>query len=199
MTSIRQSKGIHQSKGMDRYRRHRWKIRRSAGISMAAKTATAAAIFGLVALVIAPETASGDNCLDRTKRLAAEYGLSTDPPTIPPGEARKPLTPDDLARSGGVVEPPAVSDRSVITPPDMPSGMPTMPDLKPAPPPSGPTSGGPKGAGTLKGSLDPQDATSLQAILVAARAQAERGMENECLSGLRRAQELLDRQKKKAG
>jgi len=179
---------------MDRRRRFSRKVQHPTST----EAITAAAIFGAVALVLAPEAASGNNCLDRTQRLAAEYGLSTEPPTIPPGEVRKPVTPDDLARSGGVVEPPAVSDRSVITPPEVRSGMPTMPDVKPSPPPAGPTTGTLNGAGTLKGSLDPQDATSLQALLVAARAQAERGMESECLDGLRKAQELISR-KKKAG
>lgn len=170
---------------MDRRRRFSRKVQHPTSTT----AITAAAIFGVVALVLAPEAASGNNCLDRTQRLAAEYGVSTDPPTIPPGEARKPLTPDDLARSGGVVEPPAVSDRSVITPPEVRSGMPTMPDVKPAAP-TGPTSG------AMKGSLDPQDTASLQALLVAARAQAERGMESECLDRLRKVQELLSRQRK---
>ena len=63
--------------------------------------------------MLLPDQAFGDNCLDRVEQLAAAYGTSTDPPTIPPGEMKKPVSPDDLARSGGVVEPPPTSDRSV--------------------------------------------------------------------------------------
>jgi hypothetical protein len=33
--------------------------------------------------------------------------------------------------------------------------------------------------------------STLQAVLVAARAQAERGMEAECLDGLRKAEQLI--------
>ena len=56
--------------------------------------------------MLLPDQAFGDNCLDRVEQMAAAYGTSTDPPTIPPGEMKKPVSPDDLARSGGVVEPP---------------------------------------------------------------------------------------------
>jgi hypothetical protein len=95
---------------------------------------------------------------------------------------KKPVTPDDLARSGGVVEPPATSDRSVITPPPAHSGMPTLPDVA-RPEPKG------KSANTQK--LGPADMSTLQAVLVAARAQAERGLETECLDGLRKAEQLI--------
>ena len=140
---------------------------------------TVAAVAGLMLL---PGQAFADNCLDRVEQMAAAYGTSTDPPTIPPGEMKKPVSPDDLARSGGVVEPPATPDRSVITPPRDHSGMPTMPDVA-RPRPSDKT--------TKAQRLDPADMSTLQAILVAARAQAERGMEAECLDGLRKAEELV--------
>src|SRR5262245_65543676 len=83
----------------------------------------------LAALMLLSGQARAENCRDRVEQMAAAYGTSTDPPTIPPGEMKKPVTPDDLARSGGVVEPPATSDRSVITPPRDHSGMPTMPNV----------------------------------------------------------------------
>ena len=142
--------------------------------------AVAAAL--LASLMLLPDQAFGDNCLDRVEQMAAAYGTSTDPPTIPPGEMKKPVSPDDLARSGGVVEPPATSDRSVITPPRDHSGMPTMPDLvRPQP----------KDKNAKAQTLGPADMSSLQAVLVAARAQAERGMEAECLDGLRKAEQLI--------
>jgi hypothetical protein len=144
--------------------------------------ALAAAVALLASLLLLPDQAFGDNCLVRVEQMAAAYGTSTDPPTIPPGEMKKPVSPDDLARSGGVVEPPTTSDRSVITPPRDHSGMPTMPDIaRPAP----------KEKGAKADTLGPADMSTLQAVLVAARAQAERGMEAECLDGLRKAEQLI--------
>jgi hypothetical protein len=135
----------------------------------------------LAALMLLPDQAFGDNCLNRVEQMAAAYGTSTDPPTIPPGEMKKPVSPDDLARSGGVVEPPKTPDSSVITPPRDHSGMPTMPDVtRPQP-----------GNKPKAQPLDPADMSTLQALLVAARAQAERGMEAECLDGLRKAEQLV--------
>src|SRR5262245_11525057 len=139
-----------------------------------------------VLLACLPGPALAENCRDRVLELAAQYKIGTDPPTIPPGEMRKPVTPEDLARSGGVVEPPPTSDRSVMTPPPSHSGMPTLPDVAPPPP---------KAVEADKRSmtkLDPAETTTLQALLVAARAQAERGMEQECLDGLRKAQRVLE-------
>jgi len=142
----------------------------------------AAAAALVASLVLLSDQALGDNCLDRVEQMAAAYGTSTDPPTIPPGEMKKPVSPDDLARSGGVVEPPKTSDRSVITPPRDHSGMPTMPNVVRPEPKD-------KSANTQK--LGPADMSTLQAVLVAARAQAERGMETECLDGLRKAEQLI--------
>ena len=144
--------------------------------------ALAAATALLASVVLMPPQAFGDNCLDRVQQMAAAYGTSTDPPTIPPGEMKKPVTPDDLARSGGVVEPPATTDRSVITPPRDHSGMPTMPNVvRPAE----------KDNRAQTQRLGAADMSTLQAVLVAARSQAERGMEAECLDGLRKAEQLI--------
>jgi|FEC22Drversion2_1045045.scaffolds.fasta_scaffold00172_13 hypothetical protein len=142
----------------------------------------------MMALLLAalPGPARAENCRDRVLELSAQYRIETDPPTVPPGEMRKPVTPDDLARSGGVVEPPPTSDPSVVTPPRSHSGMPTLPDIAPLPPKAVEAE-----ARTMP-KLDPAEATTLQALLVAARAQAERGMEQECLDGLRKAQRMLE-------
>src|SRR5262245_57470256 len=98
--------------------------------------------------------AFAENCRNRVLELAVHYKIQTDPPTIPPGEMRKPVTPEDLARSGGVVEPPPTSDRSVVTPPRSHSGMPTLPDV--APPPPKPAEAD-KGSMTM---LDPAEITT---------------------------------------
>lgn len=156
--------------------------RRNAAAHAVRFEALAAATALLASLVLLPDQSFGDNCLDRVEQMAAAYGASTDPPTIPPGEMKKPVNPDDLARSGGVVEPPTTPDRSVITSPRDHSGMPTMPDVaRPQP--------GDKPAKAQR--LDPADMSTLQALLVAARAQAERGMEAECLDGLREAEQIV--------
>jgi hypothetical protein len=60
--------------------------------------------------------------------------------------------------------------------------MPTMPDVARPEPKDKPAKAQP---------LDPADMSTLQAVLVAARAQAERGMEAECLDGLRKAEQLI--------
>ena len=142
------------------------------------------ALAAAVALGFAPDRAFGENCLDRVDQLASTYEVATDPPTIPPGEMRKPVTPEDLARSGGVVEPPGTKSRAVIGPPRDHSGMPTLPDIRPSEP---------TGKSTETQKLGAADLSTLQALLVAARAQAERGMEAECLDALRTAQQLVAR------
>ena len=152
------------------------------------RNATAAAV--VVALMLLATEALGENCLDRVQELAATYKIETDPPTIPPGELKKPVTPEDLARSGGVVEPPAPRDPAVITPAPSHSGMPTLPDVVPPRPSTRDPS-----AKKNSEALDPADASTLQALLVAARAQGERGMEAECLEGLHKAREFLLRRK----
>jgi hypothetical protein len=69
----------------------------------------------------------------------------------------------------GVIEPPRTPDGSVITPPrNVDPGMTTMP----------------RGAA---------DRTTLQSILTAARAQAERGAESHCREQLDKAHRLIER------
>lgn len=125
-------------------------------------------------LAISAEGRAAESCGEQVLRLARAHDLSTDPPTVPK-EGNKDVTSRDLAESGGVVEPPPVQDRSVITPPaGQHSPMPTMPDV----------------------ALDKRKAaqrTTLQAILVAARAEAERNNEAGCREGLARATTILGR------
>lgn len=160
-----------------------YRLRRRIPACVTARHVALAAAAALPAsLMLLPGQAFGDNCLERVEQMAAAYGTSTDPPTIPPGEMKKPVSPDDLARSGGVAEPPTTSDRSVITPPRDHSGMPTLPDIARSQPTD-------KKANSK--TLGPADMSTLQTVLVAARAQAERGMEAECLDGLRKAEQLI--------
>jgi hypothetical protein len=136
----------------------------------------------VLALLASSAAAAADGCLEQVQRLAGRYDISTDPPNAspskPPGTSPG-VTTQDLARSGGVIEPPATQDKSVITPPrSQDSAMPTMPDVKPPP------------------SATQTDVTALQALLVAARAQAERGSEAECLDGLAKAHQLIAKAEK---
>lgn len=77
----------------------------------------------------------------------------------------------------GVIEPPATPDRSVITPPPaVDPGMKTVPEIAPD--------------RADKGAVDQ---TTLQSILSAARAQAERGEESRCRDQLAKAHRLIER------
>lgn len=129
----------------------------------------------LAVLALDTGTAAAESCLDQVQQIANRYDVSTDPPTVAPGGTRG-VTPRDLSRSGGVVEPPDVQDKSVIAPPPgQRYAMPTVPDVAPKKP------------------LPAADRTTLQAILVAARAQAERGNDPGCREALAKAAEVLER------
>ena len=128
------------------------------------------------------------------------YHVSSDPPTAP-AEKSPPtaaVRPGDLARSGGVIAPPPSPDKAVITPPrSAHDAMPTVPDVKDTPPKSAPSDSPPfNGTTADTGKLDAAQTTALQAVLVAARAQAERGAEAECRDRLREARELVARAQK---
>ncbi len=164
----------------------------------------------IIALALAfwPGIAAAEGCLDQVRELAKAQNISTDPPTASPdkapgapGQGTGPgVTSRELGRSGGVIEPPATSDRSVITPPaTTDSRMPTMPDVTPKPATPG-TPSDTRGAPGIQDQQakkdDAADRTALQAVLVAARAEAERGQEANCLDGLKKARELLKRAEK---
>jgi len=124
-------------------------------------------------LAIGTDGAAAESCLEQVLRVAKAHDISTDPPTVTE-KGNDTVTPRELADSGGIVEPPAVHDRSVITPPDQRSAMPTLPDVTPD-------------------KTQAANRTALQAILVAARAEAERDNEAGCRDGLARAAKVLER------
>lgn len=156
--------------------------------------------IAVLALILAPGIAAAEGCVDQVRELARSQNISTDPPTASPdkapgaGGATGPgVTSRDLGRSGGVIEPPATTDRSVITPPSTTDNrMPTMPNVtqKPNTPPTQ------EAAKEEAKKDDAADRTALQAVLVAARAEAERGQEANCLDGLEKARQLLKRAEK---
>jgi len=156
-----------------------------------------------LALILAPGIAAAEGCLEQVRTLASRQNIATDPPTASPDKApgvtsrelgrSGGVTSRELGRSGGVIEPPATSDRSVIAPPAATgSRMPTMPDItqKPDTPLS------PRAARNEAQKDSAADRTALQAVLVAARAEAERGQEANCLDGLEKARQILERAEK---
>ena len=147
--------------------------------------ASSAFPLALLALLLAGGTAAhAQSCLDQVRELGARYHVSTDPPTAPTRPTDKPVTSQDLARSGGVIEPPKTPDRSVISPPaKSPDRMPTVPDVTPRK----------KDESTAAGTLKAEDRATLQGLLVAARDQAEHGREEQCLEQLGKAKDLIGR------
>jgi hypothetical protein len=145
-------------------------------------------LVSLAGLVTVADGADAAGCLDEVNRLAARYNLSSDPPDASPDKPLAPVRPGDMARSGGVIEPAPTPDKSVITPPrDAHDPMPTVPDVKGTPK---------KQEEAAAGKLDASEMTTLQSLLVAARAQAKRGVEAECMDRLREARELIGRSKR---
>jgi len=136
------------------------------------------AATGLAALVLSGQSAAAESCIDQVQALGRQHAMKTAPPTAAPGKGD--VRTRDLARSGGVIAPPPVQDKSVITPaPDKHDPMPTIPDVTSRKQQDGPEA----------------DHSGLQAALVAARAQAERGDEKGCLEALARAKTLAERAK----
>lgn len=137
----------------------------------------AIAAAGLAAIALNAQAAPAQKCLDEVRDLAARHATPSKPPTAAP-DKKSDITTQDLARSGGVIKPPAVDDKSVITPaPNTRDAMPTVPNVVPK--------------GQVK---EPAaDRTKLQAALTAARSQAEQGNEKGCQEALERARTLADR------
>lgn len=149
----------------------------------------AAAVF--VALGVNAGVALAGTCLEQTRELAQAHKLSIDPPNAPAGKAPKAPGAGDLGKSGGVIEPPAVNDPAVIEPPgDVRYGMPTVPDI--APPPR--TKQEEEAAAPRR--LSAADLALLEATLVAARNEAQRGREQQCFERLEKAQQIAARQGK---
>jgi hypothetical protein len=118
-------------------------------------------------------TAAAESCLDRVLGIAARYGVATDPPTVGPRDSD--VTARDLGRSGGIIEPEQLKNRTVIAPPRGNSyGMPTLPDVS-------------------KHDVPGVDLMALQSVLVAARAQAERGNEAGCWATLAKVSTIVER------
>jgi hypothetical protein len=137
------------------------------------------AATGCSVLLLSGQPAAADTCIDQVRALARQHALDSTPPTVAPG-GKGDVRTQDLARSGGVIAPPPVQDKSIVAPAqDKHDPMPTVPDV------------------TSKKQQDGSEAerSGLQAALVAARAQAERGDEKGCQEALARARVLAERAK----
>ena len=147
-------------------------------------------MFALLVVICASvtcvNTASARTCLAEVRSMAETYGLSITPPEVGPPAEPDGVEPGDLARSGGVIEPPPISDPAVIEPPrDAGRAMPTLPSIpedSPAPLEAGPRH------------LSPSDRATLESILVAARANAESGDERDCFERLKTAKGVIQDQ-----
>ncbi|CAO3415250.1 hypothetical protein [Azospirillum endophyticum] len=147
------------------------------------------------------------SCAAMVEQFAADQGLSTEPPPVAvPGTGAPGLSgssPRDelgsgtgsgserLAQSGGMVAPPAVSDRSVVQPPAIGSNMPTAPSVAPqansrTAPDSGP--GGSGGGDGLMGQAARN--AQLESLVTAARSAARDGDETRCMTSLDDARRL---------
>lgn len=135
-----------------------------------------------VGLFALPPAQAG-SCLEQVNSAAEAHHLSVEPPDARP--AGPGVTSGDLSKSGGVIEPPKVGDPAVVEPPGgVRYGMPTVPDV---------TSDAPRARmnGTSD-TLSAQDVAILESILVAARADAQRGDEAGCFKKMRKAQDFLE-------
>ena len=138
-----------------------------------------AAAAGTMAVLLAMPAVAADSCLDQVRDLASQHGTPSKPPNASP-KGSADIKTEDLARSGGVIAPPPMDDKSVIKPPSTANDrMPNIPNVAPQ---------------TQNQHEAPAvDRTGLQAALTAARAQAERGDEKGCQEALGRARVLAER------
>jgi len=151
----------------------------------------------------AGQGAAGGACGDLIDRFAAAQNLSAGPPPtvtppgatgLPPGtagssgEAEGGVTSRDLARSGGVIAPPAVGGAMVIDPPrPRTETMPTAPAIRPD---AGPTAEAQPPAGGAMGQAAVR--AQMEALVTAGRDAARRGDESQCMDSLNKARRLSE-------
>lgn len=139
---------------------------------------------GLALAALTTSAASAQTCINKVRALGERHGIASDPPSLSADRSasggESGVSTRELALSGGVIEPPRVQDKTMIA---QPSGtgatMATLPDVTPS-----------RTDGTETSRERAVDRMTLQALLVAARAEPERGNEQGCLEGLARAKQL---------
>ncbi len=153
---------------------------------------------GLLLCGAGPALAQG-SCAALVDRFAADNNLSATPPPVaaPPGGSGSSAvdgalpggrsgsaTPDQLARSGGVVAPPASGDQAVIEPPRTGAPMPTAPAVRPD---AAPNSGSSMESGSMgQAARNAQ----IESLVTAARSAAKDGNEQLCMESLDKARNL---------
>jgi hypothetical protein len=158
--------------------------------------ATVAVPFAALMLLTAP---AGAKCLDEVRTMAESHDLSSKPPVAMPDPKQATpgmpaVTTGELAKSGGVIAPPTVADRSVIKPPaNTDPGMETVPNTGPTPPASSLGAKPDAGTDVGKSAKAGADRTALQAALTAARAAAERGDEQGCEESFAKAKQIAEK------
>ncbi|HYG88355.1 MAG TPA: hypothetical protein VD978_19100 [Azospirillum sp.] len=154
---------------------------------------TLTAVWVALAAPSATAQETGQTCRDQLDRFAETQNLSTEPPptAVPPGTAgstsgsQDRVTSEDLGRSGGVVTPPAMGDRSVIEPAHpLPDRMPTAPPIRPETGAALAPNGGAMAEAARR--------TQMEALITAGRAAAQRGNEAQCMDSLAKARWLSE-------
>lgn len=139
------------------------------------------------AAALMPGAAAAQDCRQQVDAFAAEMGVSTDLPKAGGEEgtqddaAESGSMSDELAQSGGVIEPPETGSEmpTLEPPPGAGSDMPTSPEILPD---SGATPGSPEREAARQ--------SQIQSLLVSARRAADAGEEQRCLTHLQEAKAL---------
>ncbi len=153
---------------------------------------------GLMLCGTGPALAQG-SCAALVDRFAADHNLSASPPpaaatpggsgstaadgALPSGSSGN-ASPDQLARSGGVVAPPASGDQAVIEPPRTAAPMPTAPAVRPD---AAPNSGSSMESGSM---VQAARNAQIESLVTAARSAAKDGNEQLCMESLDKARSL---------
>ncbi|WP_051341292.1 hypothetical protein [Azospirillum halopraeferens] len=164
-------------------------------------TGFALPLMALAVSAVAASAASAQTCRDMVEQFAAAHDLSAEPPPqappsvgsgLPPalsgstGEGDGTITSEELAESGGVIQPPDVGAPAVIQPPPpAANGMPTAPAIRPDPGVAGsPPSSDDFGQAAHRAQLD--------SLITGALAAADEGDEARCLDSLAQAHEVAE-------
>ena len=130
-------------------------------------------LAGLLTAAASAAAAAAETCRELVDRLAAQHALHAAPPAAPgTSELAGSITPEELARSAGVI----------IQPPPTGDPMPTAPL---------PSRGGASVGGPAASEPAHRRQTQVEALLAVARAAADRGDEPLCRDRLEEAQNLI--------
>ena len=126
-------------------------------------------------LSIIPNTSFAGTCEEAVLSFAEKHNLSVEAPAASlKGDQ---VTIPNTAKTDGLIRPPGVDSKAVITPPEIGANMPPAPRIdRNAPTGRKPT---------------PGQRIRAEALLLAARATSRQGDEKACYAKLNRAQQIL--------